>query len=84
METIEVKKMFLHKMNENDENIEYEYLIPASVIEKYIDEHVDEDERTDINTFLNSVYDSEDTDIIIEMCESEDIHYELVGSEVWY
>lgn len=84
METIEVKKMFLHKMNENEENIEYEYLIPTNVIERYIDDHVDEDERTDINTFLNSVYDSEDTDLIIEMCESENIHYELVGSEVWY
>ena len=65
--------------NENNEEIEQEYLIPLKAIEQYVSDYV---ESNSVDKFLRVEYISDDTINIIDECILKDLDYELVREEI--
>lgn len=75
---MEMRTMYLQDVNEYDETIEREYLIPVKAIGHYLET----DDMDEIQRFLDSEYISDDTANIIEDCKELNFHYELMHEEI--
>lgn len=71
--------MYMHTINDDNEEIEQEYLIPLKAIEQYVSDYV---ENNDVDKFLRVEYISDDTINIIDECILNNLDYELVREEI--
>ena len=76
---MEMRTMYMHTINEDNEEVEQEYLIPLKAIEQYVSDYV---EDNDVDKFLSEEYISDDTINIIDECILNDLDYELVNEEI--
>ena len=76
---MEIRTMYILTINENNEEIEQEYLIPLRAIEQYVSDY---GEDNDVDKFLSEEYISDDTINIIVECILNDLDYELVNEEI--
>lgn len=76
---MEMRTMYIITINEDNEEIEQEYLIPLKAIEQYVSDYA---ESNSADKFLKVEYISDDTINIIDECILNDLHYELVREEV--
>ena len=76
---MEMRTMYILTINENNEEIEQEYLIPLRAIEQYVSDY---GEDNDVDNFLSEEYISDDTINIIDECILNDLDYELVNEEI--
>lgn len=76
---MEMRTMYILTINENNEEIEQEYLIPLRAIEQYVSDY---GEDNDVDKFLSEEYISDDTINIIVECILNDLDYELVNEEI--
>lgn len=76
---MEMRTMCILTINENNEEIEQEYLIPLRAIEQYVSDY---GEDNDVDNFLSEEYISDDTINIIDECILNDLDYELVNEEI--
>lgn len=76
---MEMRTMYILTINENNEEIEQEYLIPLRAIEQYVSDY---GEDNDVDKFLSEEYISDDTINIIDECILNDLDYELVNEEI--
>lgn len=76
---MEMRTMYMHTINEDNEEIEQEYLIPLKAIEQYVSDYV---ESKSVDNFLRAEYISDDTINIIDDCILNDLDYELVREEI--
>lgn len=75
---MEMRTMYMHTINENNEEVEQEYLIPLRAIEQYVSDY---GEDNDVDKFLSEEYISDDTSNIIDFCILNNLDYELVREE---
>lgn len=76
---MEMRTMYMHTINEDNEEVEQEYLIPLKAIEQYVSDY---GEDNDVDKFLSEEYISDDTINIIDECILNDLDYELVNEEI--
>ena len=76
---MEMRTMYMHTINEDNEEVEQEYLIPLKAIEQYVSDY---GEDNDVDKFLSEEYISDDTINIIVECILNDLDYELVNEEI--
>lgn len=76
---MEMRTMYMHTINEDNEEVEQEYLIPLKAIEQYVSDYV---ESNSVDKFLRVEYISDDTINIIDECILNDLDYELVNEEI--
>ena len=76
---MEMRTMYILTINENNEEIKQEYLIPLRAIEQYVSDY---GEDNDVDKFLSEEYISDDTINIIVECILNDLDYELVNEEI--
>lgn len=76
---MEMRTMCILTINEDNEEIEQEYLIPLKAIEQYVSDHT---ENNSVDKFLRAEYISDDTINIIDGCILNDLDYELVREEI--
>ena len=76
---MEMRTMYVHTINEDNEEIEQEYLIPLKAIEQYVSDYA---ESNSVDEFLSGEYISDDTINIFDECILNDLDYKLVREEV--
>lgn len=76
---MEMRTMCIITINEDNEEIEQEYLIPLKAIEQYVSDYA---ESNSVDEFLREEYISDDTTNIIDECILNDLDYELVNEEI--
>lgn len=76
---MEMRTMYMHTINEDNGEIEQEYLIPLKAIEQYVSDYA---ESNSVDEFLSEEYISDDTNNIIDECILNDLDYELVHEEI--
>lgn len=76
---MEMRTMYILTINEDNEEIEQEYLIPLKAIKQYVSDYA---ESNDVDKFLRAEYISDDTINIIDDCILNNLDYELVREEI--
>lgn len=76
---MEIRTMYMHTINEDNEEIEQEYSIPLKAIEQYVSDYA---ESNSVDKFLRVEYISDDTINIIDDCILNDLDYKLVREEI--
>lgn len=76
---MEMRTMYILTINEDNEEIEQEYLIPLKAIEQYVSDYA---ESNSVDEFLSEEYISDDTINIIDECILNNLDYELVREEI--
>lgn len=76
---MEMRTMYMHTINEHNEEVEQEFLIPLKAIEQYVSDYA---ESNSVDKFLRAEYISDDTINIIDECILNNLDYELVREEI--